>query len=134
MSPAVAARQKAWTAAKVYAAVKDLPEVIPLFVAVGAAVGLAAYTTNRVYFSTAGEAFPSKEMRGDMEKQINYGQESIPRSPMWHIAQWKKDSQGGADIAVWPFSNRVYPGEYEAPTHSAPHKSVQTASTSPTEY
>ncbi|KAJ9516988.1 hypothetical protein QJQ45_027374 [Haematococcus lacustris] len=100
------ARQQAWTAAKVYAAVKDLPEVIPLFMAVGAAVGLAVYTTNRVYFSTAGEVFPDKEMRGNMEKQISYGQESIPRSPMWHIAQWKKDSQGGADIAVWPFTNR----------------------------
>jgi len=125
--------RKVWTLAKVYATLRDLPEIIPLAAAVGLVLGAAVYTTRREYFSVVGEHFPTKEQRADMEKQISYGQETIKPSVFWRIAQWNRDARG-ADIAVWPFSNRVIDGEYENLTHIAPRKGVQAEGPAPTEY
>jgi hypothetical protein len=45
-----------WTNVKVYSALRDLPEIIPLFAAVGLAVGAGLYTLKRSYLGLPGEA------------------------------------------------------------------------------
>jgi len=127
--------RKVWTLAKAYAAVKDLPEVVPLFVIVGGALGLAAYTTRREYFTTVGEHFPDPRMRADWEKQVSYGQETQPKGWLWHVAQWKCDPESHSiDVGVWPFSNRAWKYDHANPMHPETKPGVLAEGPYPTEY
>jgi len=126
--------RKAWTTAKVYAALRDLPEVLPLFFLVGGVFGLAGYTCRRVYFSVSGEQFVRKDMRNDYEKQISYGQDHRKPSILESVSEWKRDSDGYIDVAVWPFSNATYKGGHNVKCHAPVRKGVQSEGASPTEY
>jgi len=135
IATAVPSAKKTWTMFKLYSALRDLPELVPLFALLGGAVGMAGYTLNRVYFSTAGEAFPEKHMRQDMEKQISYGQEFIPPSIFWRVAQWRRDKNTQTiDVGVWPFENRSWVNSHEIPTHEQMRQGVPAEGPSPTEY
>ncbi|KAF5831670.1 hypothetical protein DUNSADRAFT_12750 [Dunaliella salina] len=128
------AKSQVWTGAKLYFAIRDLPEVIPLIVLLSGVMGLAGYTFGREYFTIANSQFPSKEMRKDMEKQISYGQEHIKPHILQYVAKWKRDEKLGMDIAVWPFSNRITRMSDEIPTHKRQVKGLPAEGPFPTEY
>lgn len=125
MPPAVALAEasgrKAWTIMKLYAAVKDLPEVIPLMALLGGTVVLAGTMTYRQYFTLAGDQFYTPELRRDLEKQVHYSNhhQDIKPSVLWQIAQWRKNrSNNTADVGIWPFSNKVFNFDH-TPAHVA---------------
>lgn len=119
---------------KLFSALRDMPEVAALVVLVGATMGHAAYIARRNYLGLPGEAFASKDMRHDMEKQISYGQEHIQPALLWHVAQWRRQQDGSLDVGIWPFHNRSYSHSHELPTSPAAKQGVPHEGPSPTEY
>ncbi|MEW5301352.1 MAG: hypothetical protein WDW38_009560 [Sanguina aurantia] len=94
---AAAAGRRAWYHFKIWAAVKDMPEVAILAGLVGGVVGLAGYTGYHIYFTPAGGAFPSPATRGDIEKQVDAAArwaEQPWRSPMHRVAESRTGERG----------------------------------------
>lgn len=134
MAQAAQAR-KAWGVVRVYTALRDLPELIPLAVLLAGGVGMAGYTLKRMYFGIEGGAIPTREMRADMERQISYGQDHMKPSFFWHVAQMRKDPKDGdIDVGVYPFHNKAYKHDHVQPLHPMARPGVPAEGPSPTEY
>lgn len=146
MSAAIAigpgAGRRIWTLTKLYAAVRDLPEVAGLFGLVGATLTVGAVMGYRQYFTLAGDQFPSPELRHDMEKQIHYSEyhQDLKPSILWKVAQWRRDPKDGTiDVGVWPFHNKSWKYDH-VPPHAAAAQmptdrpAEQRGSPYPTEY
>jgi hypothetical protein len=57
--------------------------------------------------TTRAKRSADKRMRQDWEKQVSYGQDQLPKSFYYGIAQRRRDpTDGSIDVAVWPFSNK----------------------------
>lgn len=116
-----ASPRKAWALVKLYTAMKDLPEIIPLVALLGGTVVLAGTMTYRQYFTLAGDQFYTPELRSDMEKQVHYSNhhQDIKPSVLWQVAQWRKDKHDNtADTGIWPFHNKIWNFDH-TPAHVA---------------
>lgn len=105
--------RRLWTLTKLWAALRDAPEVGVLAVLLTGGVSMGLYTMRRMYFGPAGDAFPSLEVRKDPELQLLYGAASAQPSIFYKVAQKRLD-EGGWNTGV--FDNRARPFEYNLPT------------------
>ncbi|PNW79610.1 hypothetical protein CHLRE_08g359950v5 [Chlamydomonas reinhardtii] len=115
--------RRAWALSKLWMALRDFPEVGALVVLVGGAYVGALHTLHRIYFTPAGESFPSAKVRRDPELQVAYG--SVLREPSWwyRIARWNSDERG---YRVGIFDNRGFPFEHNLPVPGTAHSNPQS--------
>ncbi|KIY99097.1 hypothetical protein MNEG_8863 [Monoraphidium neglectum] len=111
------ATQKASRLARWWMRTRDVPEVMPLYACLAFAVGIAGYTTKKVYFNADAGSFVNVNTRGDPLAQAEATK--LPEDPyekkhsvFWHVAQIKVD-RDGANVGV--FDNRTRPHQYSKP-------------------
>ncbi|GIM07873.1 hypothetical protein Vretimale_11929 [Volvox reticuliferus] len=114
--------RRLWTLTKIWAAVRDVPEVAILALLGAGALGMGGYTYYREMWTAAGESFPSIEVRRDPDKQLALTGEPHKPSFFYRIAQWKVDDKG-YNIGI--FDNRAMPYEHNLPTQGKAHSGAR---------
>jgi hypothetical protein len=97
--------------AKWWAFTSDVPEVLPLYVAVAAGVSLAAYTLTRTYRADQG-VFWNKDIRRDMWQQAEgrLAENHTGETSLLHKMASVKVDKDGYQVGI--FNNRMRPFEY----------------------
>ncbi|KXZ42953.1 hypothetical protein GPECTOR_109g196 [Gonium pectorale] len=114
--------RRLWTMAKLWMALRDVPEVGILALLGTGALAMGAYTYGRMMFTPAGESFPSVEVRRDPDKQVAAVAGFHNPSFFYRVAQWKSDDKG---FNIGVFDNRYRPFEYNLPTQGTVHSGLQ---------
>ncbi|GFR45112.1 hypothetical protein Agub_g6490 [Astrephomene gubernaculifera] len=110
--------RRLWTMAKMWTALRDIPEVAVLAGLAAGAIAMGLYTFHRENFTVSGEAFPSVEVRRDPDKQFAMVEAYRRPSFFYRIAQIKSDDKG---YNMGVFDNRTRPFEYNLPTQGTVH-------------
>jgi hypothetical protein len=124
--------------AGLWATTRDAPELGVLALGVGTALSLLAYTTIEMISGARGEhlgILANPDVRGDLQAQMNAAQRAADataraepgaaaagssgpaggKRSLWYVLGHVLVDDQGANVSVWPFSNRVRPFQYSKP-------------------
>jgi hypothetical protein len=133
----VTPEQRLTVLARFYARTRDAPELLVMYVGVGTALSLLAYTFSEMVFDTRrGEHLGillDTNVRGDFERQLASSQRAADassralgapagssgpaggRRSLWYVLGHVMVDDEGANVSVPPFNNRVRPFQYSKP-------------------
>ncbi|KAG2488359.1 hypothetical protein HYH03_013049 [Edaphochlamys debaryana] len=120
--------RRLWTLTKLWASLRDVPEVAALIGLASFGLTMGGYTYWREMWTPAGEAFPSVLARRDPDLQCAMVEAYHKPSVFERIAKWDTDDKG---LRCGVFDNRFRPFEYNLPTHVAWHTSSRSEDKEP---